>query len=323
MKAVRVHEYGDENVLRYEEVPDPEPAPKRVVVRVKAASINRGDLARRAGTYGGVAAPLPFTPGWEVAGTVEAIGPEVQGLKPGDRVLAQMGDGGYAELALVHQAGIHKISDSLSFEEACSIPIVFLTSWFALKRLCRLEAGETALVQAAGSGVGMAGIQIARLMGARVLTTAGSDEKCARAKELGAEEAINYNEKDFVAEVSRLTDGRGVDVVLESVGGDVFQKSIQALGRYGRLCTVGNSSGQPVTVDPRLLMPKNLSMAGLYLGAEIAAGTARPAMEEILKLFEEGKLRTVIDRTFPLSEAPEAHRYLAERRNFGKVVLIP
>ncbi len=323
MKAIRVHEYGDESVLRYEDVPDPEPTPRRVVVNVHAASINRGDLSRRQGTYGGGGGALPFTPGWEVAGTVEALGEGVDGLTVGDRVIAQMGDGGYAEKALVHQAGVHKLPDDMSFEDGCSIPVVFLTAWFGLRKLCRLQDKETALIQAGGSGVGIAAIQVARLAGARIITTAGTDEKCARCLELGADHAINYREKDFVEEVNRITESVGADVVLESVGGEVFDKSIAALGRYGRLCTVGNSSGEPNSVDPRGLMFKNLSVSGLYLGAEIAAGGAGPAMVELLGLFKQGKLRTVVDRTFPLAETAAAHRYVGERRNFGKVVLVP
>lgn len=323
MKAIRVHEYGDESVLRYEDAPDPEPAPRRVVIKVHAASINRGDLARRQGTYGGGLTALPFTPGWEVAGTVETLGEGLEGLSVGDRIIAQMGDGGYAEKALVHQAGVYKMPEGMSFEEGCTIPVVFLTAWFALHKLCRLQANETALIQAGGSGVGVAAIQIAKLAGARVITTAGSDEKCARCLELGADHAVNYRDKDFVQEVNRITETAGADVVLESVGGEVFEKSLAAMGRYGRLCTVGNSSGQPNTVDPRALMFKNLSISAFYLGAEIAAGGAGPAMEEILRLLQQGKLRAVVDRTFPLAETAAAHRYVGERRNFGKVVLVP
>ena len=323
MKAVRVHELGDENVLHYEDVPDPQPSPHRVLVRVRAASINRGDLGRRAGTYGGGPTPLPFTPGWEVAGTVEALGPEVDDFSVGDRVIAQMGDGGYAELALAHVAGLYPMPGGITFEEACTIPIVFLTAWFALHNLCRLQPGETALIQAGGSGVGTAAIQLAKLAGATVITTCGSDDKCAKARDLAADHAVNYRDRDFLQEVMRITESRGADVVLESVGGDVFDKSLQAMARFGRLCTVGNSSGQPNSVDPRLLMFKNLSVAGFYLGAQIAAGGAGPVMAEILRLFEQGKLRTVIDRTFPLAEAAAAHRYVGERRNFGKVVLLP
>jgi NADPH2:quinone reductase len=323
MKAIRVHEYGDESVLRYEDAPDPQATSRRLVIEVAAASINRGDLGRRQGTYGGGLTALPFTPGWEVAGTVEALGEGVEDISVGDRVIGQMGDGGYAEKALVHQAGVYKMPEGMTFEEGCTIPVVFLTAWFALHRLCRLQANETALIQAGGSGVGVATIQVAKLAGARVITTAGSDEKCARCLELGADHAINYREKDFVQEVSRITEAAGADVVLESVGGQVFDKSLAVMGRHGRLCTVGNSSGQPNTVDPRALMFKNLSLSGFYLGAEIAAGAAGPAMEDLLSLFQQGKLRTVVDRTFPLSQAAAAHRYVRERRNFGKVVLVP
>lgn len=323
MKAIRIHEYGDESVLRYEDVPDPEPSPQRVVVKVHAASINRGDLSRRQGTYGGGLTALPFTPGWEAAGTVEALSEGEEGLTVGDRVIAQMGDGGYAERALVHPAGVYKMPDEMSFEKGCTIPVVFLTAWFALHKLCRLQANETVLIQAGGSGVGIAAIQIAKMAGARVITTAGSDEKCARCLELGADHAINYRDKDFVPEVTRITEASGADAVLESVGGEVFDKSLAAMGRYGRLCTVGNSSGQANSVDPRALMFKNISVSGFYLGAEIAAGGAGPAMEQLLRLFQQGKLRTVVDRAFPLAETAAAHRYVGERRNFGKVVLLP
>ena len=323
MKAIRVHEYGDESVLRYEDAPDPQPAPRRVVVKVHAASINRGDLSRRQGTYGGGLTALPFTPGWEVAGTIEALSEGTEGLAVGDRVIAQSGDGGYAEKALVHQAGVYRMPEGMSFEEGCTIPVVFLTAWFALHKLCRLQANETALIQAGGSGVGVAAIQVAKLAGARVITTAGSDDKCSRCVELGADHAINYRDKDFVQEVNRITEAAGADVVLESVGGEVFDKSVAAMGRYGRLSTVGNSSGEANSVDPRSLMFKNLSISGFYLGAEIAAGGAGPAMDEVLRLFQQSKLRTVVDRTFPLAEAAAAHRYVRERRNFGKVVLLP
>jgi NADPH2:quinone reductase len=323
MKAIRVHEYGDESVLRYEDVPDPQPAPRRVVIKIAAASINRGDLGRRQGTYGGGLMALPFTPDWEVAGTVEALGEGIEGISIGDRVIAQVGDGGYAQKALVHEAGVYKMPQDMSFEEGCTIPVVFLSAWFALRRLCRLQANETALIQAGGSGVGVAAIQIAKLTGARVITTAGSDEKCARCLELGADHAVNYRDKHFTQEVNRITEAAGADVVLESVGGEVFDKSLAAMGRYGRLCVVGNSSGQPNSVDPRALMFKNLSVSGFYLGAEIAAGAAGPAMEDLLRLFQQGNLRTVVDRTFPLADAAAAHRYVGERHNFGKVVLVP
>lgn len=323
MKAVRVHEHGDESVLRYEDVPDPQLAPGRALVEVRAASINRGDLSRREGTYGAAPIPLPLIPGWEVAGVVEAVAEDVEGIAVGDRVIAQMADGGYAEKALVLPFLVHKMPDEMSFEEACTIPIVFLTAWYALHKMCHLQANETVLVQAGGSGVGIATIQVAKLAGARVITTAGTDEKCARCLELGADHAINYREKDFAEEVRRLTDGAGADVVIESVGGQVFDASIAAMASYGRLCAVGNSSRQPNSVDPRFLLYRNLTVSGFYLGGEVGAGRTGPVMEEILRLFQQGKLRTIVDRAFPLAEVAAAHRYMGERSNFGKVVLIP
>ncbi len=319
MKAAVIHEFGAEDVLRYEDVPDPVPGPGEVLVRVRAAGINRGDLGRRMGTYtAGV--PLPLIVGWDIAGTVEALGPGVGGPPPGTRVVARIPQGGYAELALAPASYPVPIPDGVSFEQAAALPVAYLTSWFALKHQGALQPGETCLVQAAASGVGVAGIQIAKAMGARVFTTASTDEKLALGRRLGADVAINYTVQDFVEVVQKETDGRGVDVVLESVGGDVLTRSVTALAPLGRLVSVGNSSRSPALTDLAQLLGKRISLFGFYLGNE--RGTAE-ALAELLDLVAAGRVEAVIDRTFPLREAAEAHRYVAARRNLGKVLLIP
>ena len=246
MKAAVIHETGSEDVFRYEDVPDPQIRPRQVLVRIESASVNRGDLFRRDGSYGGGAAPsLPMIIGWDVAGTVIEVGSEVSSREVGHRVVATLPHGGYAELAAVNEAGTVVIPDNVSFDEAASIPIVFLTSWFALRNVANLKEGETALIQSAGSGVGMAGIQIAKHMGCTVITTAGSQEKLDKASELGADYCINYTESDFLAETMSITDRAGVDVVLEAVGGEVLTKSIQALAMGGVLSPWATPAASP------------------------------------------------------------------------------
>lgn len=324
MKAVRIHEYGDESVLRYEDAPDPSIGPDEVLVRVRAASINRGDLGRR--TMGFMIQSLPAIIGWDIAGDVVALGANVSGLWAGQRVVAMVNGVGYAELAAAPAALTVPIPEGVSYEEAASLPVAWLTAWIALLDTARLKAGETALVQACSSGVGMAGVQIAKhVAGARlVFTTAGTDAKCARGRELGADYAINYTSDDFVRTVLEKTDGRGVDVALDMVGGDVFRRTQQALAEGGRLVSVGRSSGQPPEVDALMAESKRQEITTNWLvfvikpPAELAADLAK-----ILDLVAAGKLKPVIDRVFPLSEAAAAHRYLGGRNQFGKVLLRP
>ena len=324
MKAAYVEQFGTEDALIYGDLPDPQPGPNQVLIRVKAAALNRGDLMRRAGTYGGVApTSFPFVDGWEVAGIIEAIGSGVRDRSVGQRVVATMVHGGYAELAAVSRSGTVPLPDSLSFEEGASIPIVFLTSWYGLVKMARIQAEDTVLVQSGGSGVGMAGIQIAKHFGARVITTAGSAEKVAKAREFGADEAINYTEQDFLPEVMRFTNDAGVNGVLESVGGDVLTKSIEALAPLGWLVIVGNSSQSSVTPDMGMLRRKNGTVTNLNLGGQMAYGGVMAELAKIMQLCGQGKMKTMVDQTFPLKEAAEAHRYLAQRKNFGKVLLLP
>jgi len=323
MKAVRIHEHGDEGVLRYEDAPDPAIGPDEVLVRVRAASINRGDLGRR--SFGFMIQSLPAIIGWDIAGDVVDVGANVASLRVGQRVVAMVNGGGYAELAAAPAVLTVPIPDGVSYEEAASLPIAWLTAWISLLETARLKAGETALIQAASSGVGMAGVQIAKhVAGATVFTTAGTDAKRARGLELGADYAVNYTTGDFVAEIMAKTGGKGVDVALDMVGGDVFKRTQQALAEDGRLVSVGRSSGQAAEVDALTAEAKRQEVTTNWLvfvikpQAELAADLAK-----ILDLIAAGKLKAVIDRVFPLAEAAAAHRYLGGRNQFGKVILRP
>ncbi len=321
MKAVRIHEFGAEDVLRYEDAPVPEPGPRDLLIKIEAASLNHADLSQRQGSYRGNAPQLPLIPGLEFAGTVESAGAEVLGFQPGQRVVANAGTGGYAEYAAVRASVVRTVPEGISAVEASAVPVAFLTAWFGMLEDGGLKSGDTVLIQSGGSGVGIAAIQIARHVGAHAITTAGSDEKCAKARDLGAEHAINYSTTDFVAEVMRITNGKGVNVVLESVGADVYGKSLQALAPGGRLISIGRSGG-PVP-DPAPQPPEGRTASGFTLYSHMPPrGKGLDELHTIFDLILDGSLKVVIDKTFPLAQAGDAHRYLAERRNFGKVALV-
>ena len=319
MKAAVVNQFGAEDVLRYEDVEDPAPGADETLVRVRAAAVNRGDLGRRSGSYGGGAIDLPLIIGWDVAGEVQSLGAGVSGPPPGSRVVARIPQGGYAELAVASAAQTVPIPDGVSFEQAAALPVAYLTAWFALRHQGALREGETCLVQAGASGVGVAAIQIAKHIGARVLATASSEPKLELARRLGADVAINYTAEDFVDVVARETDG-GVDVVLESVGGEVLTRSVDALAPFGRLVSVGNSSREAAPADLAELLRKRVTLFGFTLAAEQGISEA---LAELLRLVAAGTIEAVVDRTFPLANAAEAHRYVASRANLGKVLLIP
>ena len=322
MLAVRIHQFGDESVLRCEEMPEPQPGLGQVRVAVKAASINRGDLARRAGTYPGEAA-FPLTLGFEVAGEIDAVGEGVDKRRIGQRVVALGASGGYAERFVTLDAAAIPIPHNIEYAVAASIPVVFLTAWYGLVTTAKVQPQEWVLVHAAASGVGMAGIQIAKHCGARVLTTASSAAKLEFGSRLGADAGVNYAEQDFVEAAWRITDGAGVDVVLESIGGEVFEESLDVLRSNGRLLCVGNTLGKTASVDPTALIRNSISIHGLYLVPWFTEGGAWRALQEIIQLTSNGTFRVAIDRRFPLSEAAAAHRYLASRKCIGKVVLEP
>src|SRR5262249_6094951 len=279
MHAVRIHQFGDESVLRYEPVPDPIAGPGQVRIAVKAVSINRGDLARRTGSYPGQVV-FPLTLGWEIAGDIEAVGDGVSQERVGQRVLAIGTNGGYAERFVTAELAAVPIPNGLEYDGAAAVPVGFLTAWYGLITTARVQAGERVLIHAGASGVGMAAIQIAKHHGARVISTVGSAAKAEFAQRLGADATINYSERDFVEETWRITNGAGVDVVLESVGGETFEESLDVLRTGGRLVTVGNTGGKTASIDPSVLIRGNLSVYGLYLGAWIMSGAAWAVVNE-------------------------------------------
>ncbi len=342
MRAVRVHEHGGPEVLRLEELPVPEPGPGQVRVRVRAAAMNHLDLWVRKGIPG-VRFPLPLTLGSDGAGVVDAVGLGVRSARPGDEVVLNPGvscgvcpaclrgrdnlcrdygllgehrDGTDAEFVVVPEANLVRKPANLSFEEAAAFPLVFLTAWNMLVTNARLRPGEEVLVWGAGSGVGSAAIQIAKAHHARVIAVAGDDWKLERAKQLGADETVNHRTQNVLEEVRRLTGRRGVDVVFEHVGRATWEVSVKALARGGRLVTCGATSGAVVETDVRYVFGKAISVHGTWVGS-------KGELWDLLPLVEAGVLKPVVDRTFPLSQAQEAHAYLEAGQHFGKVILVP
>lgn len=321
MKAIRIHQFGPtEEVLQYEEIPIPEPKPQEVLVKVEAASLNRADLGLRSGSYRVKPEDLPLIPGREFAGTVVGLGSEVQGFQIGQRVVAQPGLGGYAEYAVVKVSVTRAVPLGVKSVQAAAIPTAFLTSWYALIEEGRMKSNDQVLIQAGSSGVGIAAIQIAKHIGARVITTAGSDEKCRRLRDLDVNETVNYTTKDFKSEVLRLTGGRGVDVVLEMVGGEVYYKSLEVLAAGGRLISIGGAFGPIPDSPPTLTEGRKVTRFSItnYLSSH---PQAYDQLDALLILVRDKKFQVVIDRTFPLSEARAAQRYLEGRQHFGKIVL--
>jgi NADPH2:quinone reductase len=324
MKAAVINEYGDEGVLTYQDMPDPAIGPDEVLIRVRAASINRGDFGRRAGYF--QAGKTPLIIGWDIAGDVVETGANVTNLRAGQRVVSQVMGGGYAEQAAAPANATVPMPDGISYEEAASLPVAWLTAWIALLDTAALKPGETALIQSVSSGVGMAGVQIAKRIGGAslVFTTAGSDEKCKRGLELGADYAINYSTQDFLAEVMAKTNGRGVDVALDMIGGETFARTQQALAEGGRMVSVGRAGGAAGEVDQALAERKHQTITTSWLVFTIKPREELSAdLAQIMDAIAARKLNALVDRVFPLSEAAEAHRYIAGRNQFGKVLLRP
>jgi NADPH2:quinone reductase len=322
MKAAVYYETGGPEVFRYEDVPDPVPGGRDVLVKVEAISIEGGDtLARAMGELGAV----PHIVGYQCAGTVIATGDDVEGFSVGDRVVTVGLDGSHAELRVVPTPFCWHVPPGLSTEEAACVPVPFGTADDCLFEFGRLQAGETALVHAGGSGVGIAAVQMASRAGARVLATASSEEKLSRLAALGLDDGINYATTDFVEEVRRLTEGRGADVIVDSVGGPTLQGSLRCLAYRGRCVTVGDAGRRAAEqLDISTLRPNNQSLIGVFLGAELFLNPRTHAM--IGRHFDEiasGSLQVVIDRRFALSEAAQAHAYIESRQAFGRVLLVP
>lgn len=337
MKAVRIYEFGGPEVLRYEDAPDPQLRKDQVLVRVRACAMNHLDLWVRKGLPG---VKLPHILGSDIAGEVVGVGEYVSGISVGQRVLiAPMHfcnhcdrcvaglqnqcreftvrgngvDGGNCELIAVPQACVISIPDSLSFEQAASVPLVFLTAWHMLVGRAGIHPGQTVLVLGANSGVGIAGIQVAKLFQCTVIATAGDEHKMAKARELGADHVINHYKQKISDEVRRITNKQGVDVVMEHVGLATWEESLRSLKPAGTLVTCGATTGPQVGIDLRFVYSRQLSILGSYMGT-------MGELHDVLKHVFTGRLKPVVDRTFPLQDARAAHEYLAASKMFGKVV---
>ena len=340
MKAIRFHEHGGPEVLRCEEAAEPEVRANEALVRVKACALNHLDLWVRGGLPG-VAFPMPHIPGSDVAGEVAKIGADVTTVKVGQKVvlapgvscgkcvaclsgndnkcrqftnLGYMIDGGCAEFVKCPEVNCMTCPENLTWEEAAAVPLVFQTAWHMLVGRAELQPGEDVLILGAGSGVGSAAIQIAKFFGARVITTAGTDEKLAKARELGADFGINYKSQKIREEVRKITGRRGVDVVFEHVGTATWEESVASLALGGRLVTCGNTTGYDAKLELRFLFSRQLSLLGSYMGK-------KSELRTVMQLVAAGRLKPVVDRVFPLEEAVAAHKYLESSSQFGKVVL--
>ncbi len=322
MKAIRINETGGPEVMHMEEIETPTPKEGEVLVKVAAAGINFADLAQRQGAYL-TRTRTPSTPGFEFAGTVAARGPGVSFPAEGTRVVA-FGDGGYAEYALARTNTVIPIPPDLDFAHAAAFPVQGITAYQLLRESGRLQAGESVLVHAAAGGVGTLAMQLAKLMGAgTVIGTASNADKLQLARRLGADVAINYTEENWVEQVKEATGGQGADIILEMVGGTIAQQSLQCLAPYGRMVVYGAAGGEIVQFSGIQLMYKNQSIIGYWLTSRLQqADRLALAAMEVMQYLVTGKLEIIVGQTFPLAEAAEAHRAIAERRTMGKVVLL-
>ncbi len=323
MQAITVSAPGGPEVLRLTTLPDPTPTAEQILVRVRATALNRADVMQRLGQY----PPPPGESdilGLELAGEVEAVGAAVKDFAPGDRVFGLVGSGGYAEKAVIDARMAMPIPAGWSFAQAAAVPEVFFTAQETLFTLGGLKEGETILIHAAASGVGTAGIQMACETGARVLVTAGSADKIRRCIELGASAGCNYKEQDFAEWVKEVTTGQGVDVIEDFIGAAYWERNLRSLKTGGRLVLVGLMGGVKVEANLGLLMTKRLQIFGSVL-------RSRPLVDKIaitqrfltkwLPLLAAGRIKPIIDRVFPFAQAADAHRYMEENRNFGKIIL--
>ncbi|WP_309606396.1 zinc-binding alcohol dehydrogenase family protein [Phenylobacterium sp.] len=321
MKAAVYYENGGPDVFRYEDVADPECHRKGIVIRVEAVSIEGGDTLNR---QGGALASSPHIVGYQAAGKVVAVGEEVDSIRLGDRVVTTGGFGSHAELRAVAARTAWVIPKGLDVRQAAVIPVPFGTAHDCLFEFGRMKAGDVVLVQAGASGVGVAAIQLAARAGAAmVLATASSDERLEKLKVLGMTHGINYRRDDVAKEVARLTDKHMADVIVDSVGGPTLQSSILSLAYRGRVSMVGAAGREPMKVDVGSMMGGNRSLSGVFLGAEIATDRVHDNIQQLIADVASGSLKVVIDRTFALKDAAEAHRYIESRQAVGRVLLIP
>lgn len=322
MRAVVVDRWMPHSELRVSEVPEPPLGPGEVRVETRAAGCNFFDTLICRGKYQ-VRPDLPFSPGAEVAGVVCELGEGVEGLALGDRVFASKGYGCFAERVAFPAASVYRMPEGMSFEEAAAIPMIYPTSYAALVFRAALRSGETLLVHAAAGGVGLAAVQIGKALGATVIGTAGGAEKLAVAREAGADFAIDYRREDFVARVEEITEGRGADVIYDSVGGDTFDRSLKCIAWNGRLIVVGFASGEIPSVRANRILLKNIAITGIHWGAYAEKEPERipETFHALLELYERGGIRPVIYGRYPVERVAEALEALASRKTHGKVVL--
>jgi len=322
MKAVLCKAYGPPESLVVEEVGPPEVDKDGVRIEVHAAGVNFADTLIIQNKYQ-IKPPLPFSPGSEVAGVAREVGEDVGDVKPGDRVLAITGWGGYAEQAVAHQSTVYPIPENMDMIQAASLPTVYGTSYYALKQRGRLRPGETLLVLGATGGVGLTAVEIGKLMGARVIAAGGSDEKLKIAAEYGANHLINYREQSIKDEVKVLTGDQGADVIYDAVGGDAFDQAMRCINWNGRLLVVGFASGRIPEVAVHRVMNKGCEIVGVLWGATLLRepDINRQNLEEVLKWFSQGRLRPYVSGVLPMHRAAEALGLLLERKSIGKVVL--
>ena len=340
MKAVRFHEFGGPEKLRYEETPDPKIGPAEVLIKIRACALNHLDIWARGGTRS-ERIPLPHISGSDISGEITEVGDLVSGRSKGEKVLVAPGiscgvcdycsngwdslcefykiigyetQGGYAEYVAVPARNLLPIPDKLSFDQACSVPLVFLTAWHMLVTRAHLVPGETVLVWAAGSGVGSAAVQVAKLLGAKVIATVGNDTKREKAQRLGADFVLNHQTQDIPSEIKRITNGRKVNVVFDHIGEATWERSMKSMAPAGRLVNCGVTSGGKAEVDIRYVFVKQFSLMGSFMGG-------RGELLKVLGFFEDGKLKPVVDSIFPLVEAAKAQVKMEKSEHFGKIVL--
>jgi len=324
MKAIRFEEYGGPDMLDLVDIDKPTIGDQEVLVEVKAIGVNYADIARREGKYV-VPTPLPFIPGAEVAGIITEVGKDVKRYKPGMRVVSLIESAGYAEYVNLHEMALAPIPDGVDFINAVALPLQGQTAYHILKTMGRLEKGETVLVHAAAGGVGAIAVQLAKIFGAgKIIATASSDEKLAHAKELGADHVVNYTEEGWELKVRELTDGKGVDVALEMVGGDIFRKTLKCLAPFGRVVVFGAASGETSPLQAGELMRRNQSIVGFFLPQIMKNyDMYQASFKELLGFIESVDLALTIGGTYRLEEAADVHRLMQGRKTMGKLVLVP
>jgi NADPH:quinone reductase len=323
MKAIVAREWCEPRGLVMEEVARPEPKTGQVVVKVRSAALNFPDILLIAGKYQ-VKPPLPFSPGLEVAGTVDSVGAGVAGFSPGQRVLAQLSMGGFAEFAVAPVEAVQRIPEAMTDDEAAAFPLVYQTSYFALVVRGALQKGETVLVHSAAGGVGLAAVQIARALGAgTIIGTAGSDQKLDVIRQNGADIAINYQTEDFVEIVKRETNGRGADLIYDPVGGEVGQRSTKCIAFEGRLLIIGFTGGAFSNFVSNHILVKNYSIVGVHWGLYRQHNPAKitQAWRALWDLYNAGQIKPVVGRRYPMAKVAEAMEWLASRSAIGKIIL--